>query len=236
MKLRFALFALLLGAVSLHAVTVDWTIKHPINSNAAGIYESHTETGLKVNDSSTFALAATFGQSLGTGVIFAAGARSTGTDKALRNFNRFTVTVNEGGTLTLTIAGSSLTDTATKTTDTAVVSAGLQTTIGLALARDGSHSTSATLYVGGVEVATLTKIISGGPINTFAWGSNFDAEGSAYSGDMTYATAALYDPQDTGNQSAGLLSGDQIATLPEPTALALLALGVAGLALKRRSR
>ena len=231
--LMAAVAALTLGAVQ--AAGIDWNVSNTIDStNGSYLAQgSGSVPGCFANDTATFAISLSTGATLGQGVVWALGNSDTGTG-ALNPGNRITVAVNEGGTLTINAFGTQ------SSTSTATLAAESQNSLAITITRDGSHNCTITLYLNGTNIATVTATATTGPINSIAWGSNFGADGG-YNGDIAFGEYALYAPE-TGD---GILSAEQLANLgltqadipgpiPEPTALALLALGVAGVALRRR--
>ena len=231
--LMAAIAALTLGAAQ--AAEIDWSVKNTIDSTSGSYLAkgSGSVPGCFANDTATFALSLSTGATLGQGVVWALGNSNTDTG-ALNDGNRITVAVNEGGTLTINAFG------AQSATSTDTLTAESQNSLAITISRDGSHNCTITLYLNGTNIASVEATGTPGPINSIAWGSNFGANGG-YNGDIAFGEYALYAPE-TGD---GILSADQLADLgltqadipgplPEPTALALLALGVAGVALRRR--
>ena len=231
--LMAAVAALTLGAAQ--AAGIDWNVSNTIDStNGSYLAQgSGSVPGCFANDTATFAISLSTGATLGQGTIWALGNSNTGTG-ALNPGNRITVAVNNGGTLTINAFGSQ-----SATSETALT-AGSQNTLAITINRDANHACTINLYLNGTNIATVTATATQGPINSVAWGSNF-GEAKEYTGDIAFGEYALYAPE-TGD---GILSAEQLANLgltqadipgsvPEPTALALLALGVAGVALRRR--
>lgn len=231
--LMAAVAALTLGAVQ--AAGIDWNVSNTIDStNGSYLAQgSGSVPGCFANDTATFAISLSTGATLGQGVVWALGNSDTGTG-ALNPGNRITVAVNEGGTLTINAFGTQ------SSTSTATLAAESQNSLAITITRDGSHNCTINLYLNGTNIATVTATATTGPINSIAWGSNF-GEAKEYTGDIAFGEYGVYAP----GEGTGILTADQLANLglaqadipgsiPEPTALALLALGVAGVALRRR--
>ena len=230
--LMAAVAALTLGAAQ--AAEIDWSASGTIDStNGSYLAQGASAPGCFVSDTATFAISLSTGATLGQGTIWALGNSNTETG-ALNSGNRITVAVNEGGTLTINAFGSQ------SATSGTALTAESQNTLAITITRDGSHVCTINLYLNGASIATVTATATAGPINSIAWGSNF-GETKDYSGDIAFGEYGVYAP----GEGTGILTADQLANLglaqadipgsiPEPTALALLALGVAGVALRRR--
>ena len=223
--LMAAVAALTLGAAQ--AAGIDWNVSNTIDStNGSYLAQgSGYVPGCFANDTASFAISLSTGATLGQGVIWALGNSYT-TDGNLNDGNRITVAVNDGGTLTINAFGSQ-----TATSETALTT-GSQNTLAITITRDGSHNCTITLYLNGTNIATVNAQGVSGPINSIAWGSNFGANG--YTGDIAFGEYGVYAPEN----GTGILSAEQLANLgltqadiPGPI---LLALGVAGVALRRR--
>ena len=228
-----AVAALTLGAAQ--AAGIDWNVSNTIDStNGSYLAQgSGSVPGCFANDTATFAISLSTGATLGQGTIWALGNSNTGTG-ALNPGNRITVAVNEGGTLTINAFG------AQSATSTDTLTAESQNSLAITISRDGSHNCTITLYLNGTNIASVEATGTQGPINSVAWGSNF-GEAKEYTGDIAFGEYGVYAP----GEGTGILTADQLANLglaqadipgpiPEPTTLALLALGVAGVALRRR--
>ena len=111
-----------------------------------------------------------------------------------------------------------LRDSAYTNTDALTVKASGTTQFAFTLTRIGeNHETTVTLYIDGKQVCNFSGNLAGGPIDTF------EKNGTAIT--MVGGVAQVGVVADL----------EDIKALPEPTALALLALGVAGLALRRKA-
>lgn len=100
--------------------------------------------------------------------------------------------------------------------------------LAMTIARSENGAGSVTFYLDGVQIGTATFGASDSALSYIIYGQNFDGN-SQYSG-----TWEIYAAE--GAVDAGDITVDNIRAnvIPEPTALALLALGVAGVALRRR--
>ncbi len=101
--------------------------------------------------------------------------------------------------------------------------------LAMTIARGADGAGTVTFYLDGSKIGTASFSANENALSYIVYGKNFDG-GSAYDGDWE-----LYVTDDT--VTAAAITADNIrgGVVPEPTALALLALGVAGVALRRRA-
>ena len=232
-KMMMALAALCVaGAAS--AVTVDWTYTNVINGAGPGsvIPSNSGDVGLAAGNSGTYAAHFTLGATVGNGILFSIGSPNIG---KLNTGNRYIFSYTNGE-LTATQRGADGTEaTAVTWSSGADVSlAQGEHTLGIAFSRTDGTTCTMTVMLDGNEVYSGSITIVSGPLGAIAWGSDFGTGTGATS--VEYNEIGYY--VDKTGTSGGILNADQIASIeqvPEPTALALLALGVAGLALRRKA-
>ncbi len=100
--------------------------------------------------------------------------------------------------------------------------------LALTIARGADGAATITFYLDGTQIGTASFGADTDPLTYIVYGENFDG-GSAYNG-----TWELYETDDAVLAADITVDGIRANVIPEPTALALLALGVAGMALRRR--
>lgn len=224
-KMMMALAALCVaGAAS--AVTWNWTT--PVEEGTAGQESCDLTTTLYKNSSATYVFSAQVATSASNNWAF---VLKNNSDDGAQNYpNQIVIGVADGkykvgvsgwatnpdGAQTGTPAF--LGDSAYTNTDALTVKASGTTQFAFTLTRIGeNHETTVTLYIDGKQVCNFSGNLAGGPINTF------EKNGTAIT--MVGGVAQVGVVADL----------EDIKALPEPTALALLALGVAGLALRRKA-
>lgn len=215
MRIRLACLGILCafgfaGAVSLDWTTSDW---EKIGGDGHGI-TADSAFGLNGNNYGTFVLVGTLkSTSAYTWVTEVWGQNAGG---GMQNY--VAVGIDDSGNWA--IRSNLGWDNATVTTENVKAEAGAYV-IGFSMVNEDGTAT-VTVSVNGIEVATISGGLTGTTgIVQMKWADNY------------------VDPEKAGvvvgNSPDCALSAEDIAALPEPTALALLALGVAGLALRRRA-
>ncbi len=100
--------------------------------------------------------------------------------------------------------------------------------LAMTIARGDNGAGSITFYLDGTQIGTATFGADSDALTYIVYGKNFDGS-SAYTGTWEiYAANGAVDAADITVENI------RANVIPEPTALALLALGVAGVALRRR--
>ena len=234
-----ALIALTAGSVQ--AVAVGWDRGwENLTGGAPGVGTQYAGSVDGNNDGSgnswatvwadsnaNYAALVTTGPTLGQGIILGTGATGKGTN------NQFRLGINAAGQWEVSLSGLNNQSITYVDGIDRTVQADTTYTLGFAIDRDGATAT-VTISVNGTDIATAVGNCNG-PIGSWAWGAAVNGS-NAYTGDARYEVFVLPGQAlDTDLPLTGAELVDEIALLPEPTALALLALGLAGVALRRRA-
>lgn len=203
------------------ALTASWT---NVANNVSGAGSTDSKMDLYANTSATLAASITYGASIGTGTVLSIG-RAAGS-------NVFSVTIDNSGKYVLSVNGVTAGTSVSGSDVTAI--AGETQIVALSFYRSkGEKMDTVQLSVDGVVVTTLTDYgITSGPMKWTEWGRDVGNK-NAYTREATYDVWLTQGSGDSALLAAEDIKKD-IEALPEPTALALLALGVAGLALRRK--
>ncbi len=224
MKNLLAFLSLVALTATVSATTFSWSLPtQPTGTNVNTPDATQKWAVSKANASTTglsqgsIALVANMAAGVQNAVVFTAGRSTT---------DGVTISIANGN-YTATTFG--ITGGTTGTAET-VAATGGKTVFGIVLDRGNNNAIDTlNVYVGDKVIYSLT----GGNVNNQNWWQNY-VVGGTFS-DVGTDAPAFADTNFTIYAANSLASASDIAALPEPTVLALLALGVAGIALRRKA-
>ncbi len=209
---------------SAQAVTTGWAFLTDGPSSAGRLNGQPSGQTIWANTSGTLAASVVLsGENVGSGVILATGKNG------FEAGNQIVLSI-DNGQWKVTVCGNEV----ASYTGSRDVSLG-EYAIGFTMTRGTADSgkCTVTVSINGQVLASVENATGfGGPIGSYAWGQTI-TQSNAYTGEATYEVFLL-DGNDNVALDPSTIAAD-VKALPEPTALALLALGVAGLALRRRA-
>lgn len=134
-----------------------------------------------------------------------------------------------GNQLTLVAKGGSVHSPTVTVGDALDITAGKRTTISFTVQRGAQDAPSiVTFFANGQQIGEATTL-------SFGYNTPFHYVWLSESEDVTFDFLAASRTEDGDDLAAFLASAKEASVMPEPTAVALLALGVAGAVLRRRT-